>query len=364
MRVKKNNIAFIIPSLTTDGMERVMAELAKFAFKQKEIELSLISITKQDVFYDLPVDMPFYEPSFEVSDHNRLKSLIKTFSFIRNTLQMVRPDSVLSFGGKYNSFILLSSFYLGIDVFVSDRSRPGISYGIILDILNPIVYPKACGIIAQTSQARDFFKESIGHKNITIIPNPVGRPIIKSPQINKSIINVGRFVESKQQSLLIDIFVRIHEKHPEWKLIMVGDGPLLEKTKLKVLKLGLNQKIIFTGNIKDVNYYYSESSIFAFTSISEGFPNSLLEAMAHGLACLSFDCTAGPSDIITHGKSGYLIKVKDLMDYEEKLTILMKDEILMRSFGNEAFLRAEEFYIDKIGHQFLSFISNKSHRNS
>ena len=351
-----NKLVFVIPSLRAGGMERVMVELADFITKQPKVDLSLISITKKDIFYNLPTGLAFHEPTFRINDHSKIISLIKTYLFVRKTVKTLNPDSLLSFGGKYNSFVLLASLFLGIDVYVSDRSRPGISYGKILDRLNPIVYKMATGIIAQTSQAKVYLEKTIGHRNITIIPNPVKRPRLKSLQENNVILNVGRFIESKQQDILVDIVVSIFPFYPDWKLIFVGDGPYLEKVKSKVALKGFQNKILFTGNVKNVSEYYNQASIFAFTSISEGFPNALLEASAHGLACISFDCQSGPAEIIEDEVSGYLIEEGNTNCYREKLSGLMNDKSLRKNFGENSYLKTRRYSTENIGRDYLNFM--------
>ncbi len=119
---------------------------------------------------------------------------------------------------------------------------------------------------------------------------------------------MGRFISSKQQSLLINIFDTIDDNN--WKLIFLGDGPKLQELKSKAKTKKSFGRIIFEGNVSNVDEYYAKSKIFAFTSNSEGFPNALAEAMSAGCACISFDCIAGPSDLIKDEINGYLIDNK------------------------------------------------------
>jgi len=103
-----------------------------------------------------------------------------------------------------------------------------------------------------------------------------------------------------------------------------------------VVKFNMQDKIKFLGFKKNVDAYLSRSSIFAFTSESEGYPNALLEAMCSGLACISFDCLAGPSDMIINGENGFLVEMNNILDYQQKLEQLMNDKALRDKFSNKA----------------------------
>ena len=87
----------------------------------------------------------------------------------------------------------------------------------------------------------------------------------------------------------------------------------------------MEESVSFPGNVVDVDKFILGSEIFAFTSVSEGFPNVLLEAMNGGLACVSYDCVAGPSELIEDGENGYLVPVGHKEVFSERLLNLMKD---------------------------------------
>ena len=142
-----------------------------------------------------------------------------------------------------------------------------------------------------------------------------------------------------------------------WKLIIVGDGPQKQNLEDLTSKLGMNDNVLFVGNQKGVNYYYQRAKIFAFPSLSEGFPNALLEAMSSGLACISFDCVSGPNEIIQDGKNGYIVKVGDVFAFAEKLNLLINDDILRTKISQEAIYVREKYNIETIGKIYINIIS-------
>lgn len=334
-----------------------MATLANNFANNPGIEVHLILYMKNEVFYNIDPKISIHYPGFNYKNYPFFIYIFLLFGFIRKTLKKIRPASFLSFGGKYNSFVLLASEGLEMKRFISDRSRPSISYGKLTDLLNRFMYRRATGIIAQTDMAKKVLKERTGHSNIKVIPNPV-REIPKGIQETENIIlNVGRFIKSKNQELLLEYFAEIDPEN--WRLVFIGDGPLLEKTQEKARTLGINVKTEFLGVVDNVDTYYQKSKIFAFTSISEGFPNALAEAMCAGCACISFDCEAGPGDLITNNKSGFLVPINDNRSFVNLVKELIDSPTQIDKFSKEAVKLNSLLNSHKISKKYLSFISDE-----
>ena len=99
--------------------------------------------------------------------------------------------------------------------------------------------------------------------------------------------HVGRFYPQKNHEFLIDIFAEFHKRTANAKLLLLGDGPLQEHIKQKAESLGLTNTVIFAGLQKDVAPFYSAMDVFAFTSLWEGLPLTLVEAQYAGLPCMT-----------------------------------------------------------------------------
>ncbi len=106
----------------------------------------------------------------------------------------------------------------------------------------------------------------------------------------------------------------------------------------------------------DVDSQYLKSKIFAFTSNSEGFPNVIGEALSAGLPVVSYDCVAGPSEMIVDGENGFLVPVFDDDLFQKRLQQLIDDEELRQKMARKAPESVEKFSIEKIGQQYLDFI--------
>ena len=102
------------------------------------------------------------------------------------------------------------------------------------------------------------------------------------------------------------------------------------------------------GFITNVEEWYQKADIFAFTSSSEGFPNALAEAMACGCACISYDCVAGPADLITHEFNGLLIEMGNQASYIKGLEELTENTVFRKVLQKKARNITEKFKFSQI----------------
>lgn len=349
-------ICLFTPSLEMGGTERVVSILANQFCKEENIEVHVILCTSEPIFYSLDERVHVHVPQFNYKQLKRASFTLQLMRFLRRRVNKIKPNSFLSFGGRYNAFSILALAGAKIPVFITDRSRPGISYGRFFDWLNPIIYRFSEGILAQTSQAVDYSFKETKHKNILRIGNPIGSYKSLETKRESVILNVGRFIKSKNQSQLIDIFAELLPTH--WQLWFIGDGPTFEVCKKKVQDLGLEDNVVFLGKQVNLENWYNKSAIFAFTSESEGFPNALGEAMASGCACVSYDCTAGPSDLIDDGKNGFLVPLHDKDFFKNRLNQMMQPEFNRNKMGLAAIESTMQYSEEVIARKTLNFILN------
>lgn len=357
--MKNKKICFIIHSLQAGGMERVMSELINYFASKKEYEVHLVLYgIKRELFYTISDNIIIHKPEFEFDKSRRFYSTLKTILFLRKKIKKINPLSVLSFGERWNNMVLLSLIGTTIPVYASDRAQPDKSLGFKDNLLRKLLYPKAKGIIVQTQKALEIFKSYYSHSNFKVIPNPIRKIVPKDGVKENVILMVGRYIKSKQQNVLIEIFAKL--KAPDWKLVLVGYDHLKEKNQHKweqlAEKLGVKEKIVFAGKQEDVEHFYQTSKIFAFTSMSEGFPNVIGEAMSAGLPVVAFDCIAGPSDFIIEGENGFLIPLYQNDLFAAKLQLLIDNPAKTAALGNNAKSSITKFELNYICAQFENFI--------
>jgi len=347
-------IFLIIPSLKQGGAERVISELAnEFALKEHEVHVVILAISED--FYSLHPGIRIHRLGFLNKGAIKKQIVeINTFIKLRKLLNTEKPDVSLSFGTKYNILTILASRFLNLKVFVSDRSNPKKKIAWHINLLRQLTYRFATGVIAQTSLAKEIQERIAWNKNITVIPNPVKQvKFFHEIKREKIILNVGRLVPEKGQKYLLEVFKKLNA--PNWKLVILGDGPLRKNLQNQAKKLQIENNVIMPGAVNNVDEWLAKASIFALPSVSEGFPNALQEAMAASLPCVSFDCDAGPRDIIEDGVNGLLVEPYNVDDFSEKLALLMNNAELRMSIGTEAKKIKKKLDISIIADNYLKF---------
>lgn len=154
----------------------------------------------------------------------------------------------------------------------------------------------ACG---EAAAINGWGKSAVAKGKVTILPNAIDPERFKFTESARKEIrakygikdgdfvigHVGRFYPQKNHDFLIDVFSEVHKQKPNAKLLLLGDGPLQEKIKQKVESLGLAEAVIFAGLQKEPAPFYSAMDVFAFPSLWEGLPLTLVEAQYAGLPC-------------------------------------------------------------------------------
>ena len=201
-----------------------------------------------------------------------------------------------------------------------------------------------------------------GWENVSVIPNPSTFQTNKYSNVSaKTVISVGRLAEPKNYASLIKAFRIVINKHPDWNLKIYGDGPQEVELKSLIKKLNLNRHVYLNGFTSNVKEEMINASIFALSSIFEGFGLVIVEAMACGLPVVSYACPCGPKDIITEGEDGFLIEVNDENELANKINMLIENENLRKQMSNAAKIKAEQYNIDNITSMWMNLFKNLQH---
>ncbi|NLK45151.1 MAG: glycosyltransferase family 4 protein [Treponema sp.] len=151
----------------------------------------------------------------------------------------------------------------------------------------------------------------------------------------------------KNQTQLVELITPLFLKHPNWRLILAGDGVLEEELKKKIKTLNMQDKIIMTGFVKDINGLLSSAQAVISTSKSEGLPFNILDAMSLGIPVIASNIK-GHSDLINDGQNGFLFSLKEPFDLEFKLEQLENNLSLRLAFIENAKKSADYFSIKRV----------------
>lgn len=356
MNLQKKHICVITPSFNIGGIERTVIELANF-FVKKGYKVSLISLLAGTRHFTIHDEVIVIEPNRRRSSKKLLNALYRLWliSYMRISYRMLKPDVIVSMADTFNPFVLIAALKLNIPVFIGDVTKPGRRFTFFTRMGKKIMYPFSSGFIAQTNFAAGYYSRMFSGKlKIKVINGAIKQINNYDVSRKKIILNVGRLSIEKGQDRLIAAFSKIKNKMG-WKLALTSDGPLKKQLFLQIKEFNMEDDILFLGNVKDIDMIYAESSIFVLPSRSEGFPNALTEAMAHGLPCVCFDSFPA-NEVITNNLDGIILPDGDIEGLAITLEFLMNDNKERDQLGLNARKIVDKLSIDKIGNEFSNFI--------
>ena len=353
-------IVFVTTSFLVGGLERSSANISNYLCNVSGVQLTVVTQYKFKHFYQLDNKIKIVEPEFKKDGVAKLFYYLKVVFFFRKQFIIEKPDVILSFGEHCNFQTLLAGFFLNIPIIISDRASPELEIAFPTNLFRKLTYPFASGFIAQTDRMKQSLIQKFGiNAPISVIPNAI-RQVNLHPEIKRKnqIIAVGRIHPIKQFDLLIEAFETANTK--DWELLIIGEGVDSQKIQQRISESTKADHIHLEAKTLNLDEKFAESKVFALTSVSEGFPNSLCEAMAAGLICVSFDIVAGPREIINHGVNGILLPPKSIQALTESFNDIIANENKYAAMSQNALNISEQLTLDKIGNQYLQFLISQT----
>lgn len=296
---------------------------------------------------------------------------------LRRFIRSFSPDVIVSFLPHVNVAALLSAMGTGVPVIACERSYPPLlvpPLPLSYRVLRRLTYPTATALLAQTPATENWLRRRAPWTQTAIIANPVLLPMTDAePAVSPStlihpstrvLLWVGRMDIAKRPDLAIEAFASLAQRHPEWALVMLGDGPLRTGLQASVAASGLGERIFLPGFVGNLGTWYRRSDIYVMSSSTEGFPNSLLEAMAHGVASVAFDVPTGPAELSHDGQRLLLLPDNDhIARLSAALQLLMTDTDGRHGLAERARVAAETYSQERILAQWdelLRTVTDKS----
>ena len=204
-------------------------------------------------------------------------------------------------------------------------------------------YPEADRLLVLTPEDADLWIRA-GLENVDSMPNPLPfMPDSPAPRAAKVVASVGRLAFEKGMDLLLDAWADAVPHHPDWVLRIYGAGVEEPALRAHCTSLGLDDTVEWMGSTDDVLGALRGASVFAQASRAEGFPITLLEAMAAGIPVAAFDCAPGVREIVEHGEDGLLARLGNTMELAGHLDALMSGRELRDRLGDAAFRNVRRY---------------------
>lgn len=209
-----------------------------------------------------------------------------------------------------------------------------------------------------------FYSEKLKDKKVkcVYIPNSINFfPQEKAKLETENLISIGRLSHEKGYLDLIDIFKELHQKYPDSKLNIIGDGPDRKKIEKKIRDNKLEDYIILHGfqEKEYINKYLEKSSVYIMTSYTESFGLVLLEAFAYGIPCVAYSSAEGANEIISDNWDGYLIKDRDKNKMIKRICELLSNRNRRLIMGANGIKKAQEFNTQKTKQKWIEIINRK-----
>ena len=350
-------VTFAIPSLGSGGAERVLTILAN-TWASQGWEVTIISLNNKDwdSFFEVDRRIRWVRLGLLKEAANPLSGLwnnIRRLQALRQAICQSSPQVVISFIDTMNVLVLAAGRGLDIPVIISERSDPfKHPIGAVWNQLRRWTYPSASRLVVLSQAARAFFKALPGEK-LCIIPNPIlGVPAVagETPFLSHRpvVLTAGRLSREKGCDLLIRAFAMLSDRYPDWKLLILGEGPQRGELEALVAQLGMEQRISLPGRVKNPYDYYRKTDLFVLPSRYEGLPNALCVAMACGVAVVAANCSPGVAEVVRDGVNGLLAQPGNVDSLAAAMQQLMGDNARRASLGEQASLSSGPYQLNRV----------------
>lgn len=365
--MSSKHIAFFLSELHGGGAQRVTINLIK-ALSERGLKVDLVLAKAEGAYLD---QIPPQTRLIDLQAATLLRSFPKLVSYLKQNepeylIAGLHGASLLAIWSKSFTNVRTKIAVVIHNTFsVEAKSYKSLRRRIIPSLVN-YLYPKADLLIAVSQGVAQSMADALDlpTSQIKVIYNPVvtselkqkakastTHPFFSTPY--PVILGVGRLTLAKDFATLIRAFAKVRQKQ-EAKLCILGEGEDRKDLEALIKKLNLESDVSLPGFVNDPYAYMSQATLFVLSSLWEGLPTVLIEAMACGTNVVATDCPSGPREILAGGKYGKLVATQD----SEALANAILDTIAMPINSEILRSRAEDFSQSRICDRYLEVFNN------
>jgi glycosyltransferase involved in cell wall biosynthesis len=372
-------VLYLITDFAKGGAERFLIDLAAVLRRRDDVEFVIGSLYEHDLYGALTDGLPIEQLDFQTFS---LRGPNRCPAYER-LLERFRPDVVHT-----HRFLaeFLSSYYVSPDIAyvchghdnMVQLERPSwrtfTSRGALMNFIERRhlirnKYDKVrTAFIANSNDTLEYFRRVLPrHMQSDIVLIPLGfdydsffNPEVRPPGDNERLrlLNVGSFQAKKNQAFAVDVAKELRDRGLDFEVDLLGDGAERPAVESAVRAAGLDDRILFHGNVQDVERWMRKSHVYLHTAWYEPFGLVLLEAMAAGLPCVTLD-GKGNRDVIEDGRNGFLLELEDAVAFADRIVELATDRERYREISAYAQAFAKNYDIGVATNQLVDFYRDR-----
>lgn len=327
------------------GLERVLSVKASYLAEKLAYNVHILTLNqgKQPLFYNFSAKIKYHD----ITVGGNPISYIKQYkNGIKDIVAKVKPEIILVCDDGLKGFFtpllvgkpcpMIYERHVSKLIELKHRKETG--------FLGNVITKLKFGLMNFAGSYYDKFvvltdgnKKEWNFKNLTVISNPLPFYPNRVATLNsKKVLAVGKLSEQKGFDLLLKSWKIVSEIYPDWSLHIFGKGNDYKMLTAYAEANGISESIAIHPPSKEIIKEYQDASLYVLSSRFEGFGMVLIEAMACGVPCVSFDCPFGPSDIITDTEDGYMVANGDIEGLSDRIKELIGNDELRREMGVKA----------------------------
>ncbi|WP_245606720.1 glycosyltransferase [Thiothrix lacustris] len=337
------------------GAEKVVSDLSFQFAKQHDVTLILFDGSR--LYY------PYAGELIDIQCPSKDGFLPRLFNFLdrayqlRRIFKMKRFDTIIGVM-EHASFPAILASRLTI---AANHCNPERNFSRFDWLFARWLFPRAKKVVAVSKEGMRIFQQHLGLKNLDCLYNPVNLYRIRELSKERSsvtiegqyIVAAGRLSPEKNFKSLLDAYAQSQARQT-FKLAILGEGPERAALEQHIKQHGLEQQVILPGFMRNPYPYIAHSHCLVLSSLHEGFPVILIEALGLGRPVISTDCETGPREIIVQGENGLLVPTNDVPSLRDALDRVCLDADLHAYFQKNAVPSVEYLDIEKVAEQWLA----------